>query len=413
MTDQELIKIAKAEQGGDAFPGIDKYKIKILPPGTRLVKLEPSSSGYFIPWLEYLRCRRDASQLSGLYQIAPRITKESKQAATEYDYRIKATLFITTREVRVAYGQVKMNPQYGLGGSEQIHIAGYIAGCHQKDYTLGIMKSNELRLTHNRLDSKSGEAFDLHRKIYTLTRNYHAYLSQVQDLQRLQAQITVPAHAKNCIDRLNELSKKIFFYKNEIINNRMRFKTLYPDLSPPRAPTYERAIRYQEQLARAEKLGLEMAPHPRLERESRQLRQHLLAKVDDTVRKVVGGAWKPEECDREIRIDELRRLYETDQFIKRSQCLRQIADQNARIRELELAIDRIDKREKELLAMGKLNHVLDDRRPALHHELDSAQALRGSLKNELTSLENRHHDYQTFLAISGKTRKISGLSLSG
>lgn len=71
MTSQDLIKAARAEQGGDAFPGIDKYRVKTLPPGTKLVKLEPSSSGFFIPWQEYIKFKRDATLISQAYQLAP------------------------------------------------------------------------------------------------------------------------------------------------------------------------------------------------------------------------------------------------------------------------------------------------------------------------------------------------------
>lgn len=413
MTGREIAEAARFAQGGDTYPGIDKFRIRTLPAGSRLVKLEPSGSGFFIPWHEYLRFRRNSSELSKAYQIAPRNCRDLANSKNAYDYRSRASLFITVREIQVAHGTVKSNPQYGSGNFEQIFIADYKMDDILNHSNLGIRKVHDLSLSHTSLDSVSGDAIFIKEKIYSHIRNYHAYLSQQESLRKLYGQITIPSQKLIYDHKLTELKKICELYKKRIERNICHFHQLYPDLSPPRAPTYERAIRYQEQLARAEKLGLEMVPHPRLERESRQLRQHLIAKVDDTVRKVVGGAWKPEECDREIRIDNLRRLYETDQFIKRSQCLQQIADQNARIRELELAIDRIDKREKELLAMGKLNHVLDDRRPALRHELDSAQALCGTLKNELTSLESRRHDYQTFLAMSGKTREISGFSLSG
>ena len=50
-------KMASAWQGYDLYPGIDQYQDTILKKGTLLVKLEPSSSGYFIPYEKYLEVK--------------------------------------------------------------------------------------------------------------------------------------------------------------------------------------------------------------------------------------------------------------------------------------------------------------------------------------------------------------------
>jgi len=410
MTNQEIIRAAQSEQGGDSFPGVDRYRVKALPPGTRLVKLEPSSSGFFIPWEVYRRYMRDSKCLSEVYQISPWKNKGNSKHTFEHIYRQDASLFVTTREIKVAEGISKQNVQYGKGGEVQYHLSGYKRGNESINSSLGVKKNNLLSLRNFGLDVHSAQIIELKRDFYVNNRNYHAYLAQTEELKRLRDQLTIPGHVKKCNERLVELEKTTKVYQDRIQRNLAQFKQLYPELSMPSAPSYEKVVRYQERLAAAPEKRAELL-NPRLERESQALKAHLIAKVDQTARKVISGEWKPGECDREIKVDEIRKVYETDQFVKRAQCLKQMADGNARVNQLEQAIAQIDNREKELLRMGKLSHVLDDQRPSLQGELNQIKARQQTLRGELSSLDKRLCDYQHFLAMSGKATELTGPSL--
>jgi hypothetical protein len=409
MTNREIIRAARAEQGGDAFPGIDKYKVKTLPPGTRLVKLEPSSSGYFIPWKEYIRMKRDSGNLSSAYQLAPWDTRNKTSIPYDYIYRKEASLFLTTKEIKVASGFTNQNTHYGKGGAVQIHICNYKKGFDQHNLSIGIHNKASLQLVNFGIETKTGDAIEYARKIHTQTRNYHAYLSQAEELKRLRDQLKSPGQIRICNDRLNELSNHINHYKNEIVNNRQKFHSLYPTLPQPTAPTYEKAIRYQERLAAA--LDKTQEIDPKMEKESRDLREHLTAKVEMTAGKVIRGEWKPGECDREVKIDEVRKLYESDQFVKRALCQKQLADNSARISQLERALIQFDRHDSDLADRGRLGHTIQEPPPGLAGELNALREQGQTLRGELRGLETRQADYHQFLTLCNKGPELSGPGL--
>lgn len=409
MTSQEIIQAAKAEQGGDAFPGIDQYRAKTLPAGTKLVKLEPSSSGFFIPWEEYLRCNRDANQLSKQYQIAPRNTKNRNDIPFDYDYRNKASLFVTTRDIKVAEGSTLMNPQYGPGGPKQIHLADYKVGNDLQNAKIGIQQTHTLKLTNPGLNANTGDAFTIQARIHKQIRNYHAALSQKMDLLKLQDQLTSPGHKKICADKLETLEKICSDIQKRIERNTNQFQSLYPTMPPPTAPTYEKVIGYQEKLAASADQTKVFSP--KLDKESRDLREHLTAKVDMTAGKIIRGEWKPGQCDQEVKIDEVRKIYETDQFVKRALCQKQLVNNSNRVEQLERAMAQFGTPEQRLYHQGKLGHTLQEPPPGLMGEITALKQEGQLLRGELKSLEHRQDDYQQFLSLCGKAPELKGPGL--
>jgi hypothetical protein len=409
MTNQEIIRAARAEQGGDAYPGIDDYKVKTLAPGTHLVKLEPSGSGFFIPLSEFNKIGPDATNLSQGYQVGPWVNKNRSTNADYFIYRNHASIFVTTREIKVASGSTDKNPQYGKGTCKQNHISGFVRDDPQVQNKLGIQKINTIILTNIGLDRKAGESIELSRIICTQTRNYHAFLSQAQELTRLRNSLRSPGQKKTCNDRLQELSKNIDHIRNKITNNRLTFTSLYPHLPLPTAPTYERAIRYQEKLAVA--VDKSQVVDPKMEKESRELREHLTAKVEMTAGKIIRGEWKPGECDREVKIDEVRKVYESDQFVKRALCQKHLVENSARIQQLERAMDQYECPIADLADRGRLGHTLQEPPPGLRGELSALGERGQELRIELKGLESRHADYQQFLSLCKKGPELTGPAL--
>jgi hypothetical protein len=409
MNREDIVRIARAEQGGDAFPGIDKYKVKTLPPGTRLVKLEPSSSGYFIPWQEYIKFKRDATRISQAYQMAPWETKNKAKFGHDFMYRTQASLFVTTKPIQVATGPTRFNPQYGPGGPTQVHLAGYQKGQISQNLLLGIQKTHTLQLINAGISVQSAKKHELMRDYHVNSRNYHACLSQSQELKNLREKLTSPGHIRICSERLAELNKLSQKYLSRIERNLGQFHSLYPTLPQPTAPTYEKAIRYQERLAAS--FDKTQVVDPRLERESRDLREHLTAKVEMTAGKVIRGEWKPGECDREVKIDEVRKLYESDQFVKRALCQKQLADNSARICQLERALIQFDHRDSDLADQGRLGHTIQEPPPGLAGELNALREQGQTLRGELRGLETRQADYHQFLTLCNKGPELSGLGL--
>jgi hypothetical protein len=409
MTNQEIIQAARAEQGGDAYPGIDRYKVKTLPPGTHLVKLEPSGSGFFIPLSEYKKIGPDATNLSQGYQVGPWVNQNLAKQSDPFIYRNHASLFITTREIKVASGPTDANLQYGKGTFIQNHIAGFVRDDSQIQHNLGLKKVSTITLANIGLDKQSGESIELTRAIYTQIRNYHAYLAQTQELMKLRDSLTSPGHIRICNDRLKALQDIISDHRKEIKRNLGQFHSLYPTLPQPTAPTYEKAIRYQERLAAA--LDKTQVIDPKMEKESRDLREHLTAKVEMTAGKVIRGEWKPGECDREVKIDEVRKLYESDQFVKRALCQKQLADNSARISQLERAIIQFDRHDSDLADRGRLGHTIQEPPPGLAGELNALREQGQTLRGELRGLETRQADYHQFLTLCNKGPELSGPGL--
>ena len=70
------VRLAEAQQGGERYCGVDRYRPVRLQAGTELIKLEPprplcSASGYFMLREEYRRLEGDSRALSEGVQGAP------------------------------------------------------------------------------------------------------------------------------------------------------------------------------------------------------------------------------------------------------------------------------------------------------------------------------------------------------
>ncbi len=150
---------------------------------------------------------------------------------------------------------------------------------------------------------------------------------------------------------------------------------------------------------------------PRLEKESRELREHLTAKVEMTAGKIIRGEWKPGECDREVKIDEVRKVYESDQFVKRALCQKQLVENSARIQQLERAMDQYEHPKADLADRGRLGHTLQEPPPGLKGELHALGERGQELRVELKALESRHADYQQFLSLCNKGPELTGPTL--
>jgi hypothetical protein len=234
-------------------------------------------------------------------------------------------------------------------------------------------------------------------------------LSQAEELKRLRDQLRSPGQIRICDERLKELSNRINQIKTEILSNRQKFQSLYPHLPLPTAPTYERAIRYQEKLAVA--VDKSQVVDPKMEKESRELREHLTAKVEMTAGKIIRGEWKPGECDREVKIDEVRKVYESDQFVKRALCQKHLVENSARIQQLERAMDQYECPIADLADRGRLGHTLQEPPPGLRGELSALGERGQELRIELKGLESRHADYQQFLSLCKKGPELTGPAL--
>jgi len=382
----DLIKSSRAEQGGDRFPGIDEPRLKTLPQGTILIKFEPSQSGFFVSEQPVNQLDGNSKELAKAFQIAPRA--QTIDGRLVYDYRERASVFVTSREIEVAASRALANPQYGPGGPEQIHIADYQVDRPAHNLSLGLQKVDEVSLTDFKLDKAGGEKLEAQNRLHIQTRNYFCYLSQAEELARLRPLITNPQSVKKCDSIIREIKQEASNLRKSIAYELNNLKNQYPDLKNVAFPSYQEKITHLEKTMASPALSRPLS-ESQLDRDCTGLRRHLLDKVQDSIAKVVSGKWSMEKCDQEIKIDDLRKGYEADQFALRAQCDHRLALNGRRVRELEYQIGRIDNREKELLRMGKFMHTLQDKAP-LAKEADSRLFFKKSF------LDRHHHDLRAY-----------------
>ena len=141
-------KKAVAWQGYDLFPGIDQYENKVLKSGTKLVKLEPSGSGYFTTFETYENLKKNNSEkasaivLSEGLQVAPwkhGIKDVHGNIDSVYEYRSEVAIVELQNDIEVAYGSMTLaNAEYGDGNFPQIYIAGYDGKAKEHNEKIGL-----------------------------------------------------------------------------------------------------------------------------------------------------------------------------------------------------------------------------------------------------------------------------------
>jgi hypothetical protein len=105
---------AASFQGVGQYPGVDRFRNIGLRPGTLLYAGTPGVSGFFTTAKSVARSGQDATVLFQGLQTAP-------QASTGA-YRPAVTAFEVVEDAPGAFGIVRANPQWGVGGYPQVYV---------------------------------------------------------------------------------------------------------------------------------------------------------------------------------------------------------------------------------------------------------------------------------------------------
>jgi hypothetical protein len=107
--------LARLEQGGVRYPGIDQFRDIMLKPGTSVFVGEPGISGFATTRGAFGRTGTDAQRIFEGLQVAPK----------NGTYRPGLTEYVITQETPAAFSIVRANPQYGSGGLPQLYIPNF------------------------------------------------------------------------------------------------------------------------------------------------------------------------------------------------------------------------------------------------------------------------------------------------
>jgi len=197
---------AVAWQGYDDFVGIDTYQKEVLEKGTVLVKMEPSSSGYFTTLDEYEKYNKDSKKLSEAMQLQPWFDSENDR----FLYRSTASFWVLKEDVEVAVGNTSANQDYGKGGIKQVFVAGFDLKDLSKHKTDSFLEKKEEveELSNYHLTQFEGETITAKHSQHVLKRNYFCALRQKERLLDLSKTTSSPAVKKECLKRIHRLTKE-------------------------------------------------------------------------------------------------------------------------------------------------------------------------------------------------------------
>jgi hypothetical protein len=107
--------LARLEQGGIRYPGVDRFRDITLKPGTSVFVGEPGVSGFATTRGAFSRTGTDAQRIFEGLQVAP----------FNGTYRPGLTEYVITQETPAAFSIVRANTQYGSGGLPQLYIPNF------------------------------------------------------------------------------------------------------------------------------------------------------------------------------------------------------------------------------------------------------------------------------------------------
>lgn len=387
------VRLAEAQQGGERYCGVDRYRPVRLQAGTELIKLEPprplcSASGYFMLREEYLRLRGDAQAISEGVQVAPHREKQPN-GRRSYDYCPEVSTWRVEKPLEAAVGPTEANPQYGRGGLTQVYIPEFRGGDPDHNRALGLLEGQRESLQNNKLDSKEGNLIQKRVLYHQRVRNQFCHLDQGQRLRKLRREVSDPL-VRQKIERLESgLSRKNARYGKRIENTPA-------ELRLP-CPTYdEKNSALKEALAGKAELSLQQ------DRDIARLRENLMGKVSETVRQVVRGDLPYARRNEAIQVDELRGAYQCHQFVRRTRLTLDLRENGRQLRELEGEIGRLQDRKTVLHNRGKLGHVLEDPGPRImeiRREMGRLGEEGRGLRQELWVCERQAAEFRNFLSL--------------
>lgn len=303
---------AVAWQGFDSFPGIDRYEDKVIKAGTVLVKLEPSRSGYFTTLDVYERLRKDGKvssiELSEGLQVAP----WRNRATGDYEYRGKVSFTTLKHDVEVAYGEKTLaNQEYGQGNFVQIYIAGYDGENRENNRSFGLEETGGEELTDHVISEDRWRNIQGANHQHLLKRDLFCYQKCRDDLNSLMLEGNGDKGIKDyCEQQLIELELLIRDTVEDLQRSIAEFGSL-------NTPTYEAEIRY---LAAKHK---HHEPDAAIEKEIAKLNESLMKKIE-------GEMLKPAE-QRNMKIDDLQKTVQWNQFVQLSEQIRHIKKEMAEV----------------------------------------------------------------------------------
>ena len=106
-------EIAKSWQGSGKYPGIDKYKDITLKQGKIVYRGEPNGTEYFTTKSAIERSGRNATKIFEGLQV---------EKNPIHGYRGTMQGYKVIKDVNVAFGITKANPQFGKGGLPQVFV---------------------------------------------------------------------------------------------------------------------------------------------------------------------------------------------------------------------------------------------------------------------------------------------------
>lgn len=106
-------EIAQSWQGSGKYPGIDRYRDITIKDGMVIYRGEPNGTEYFTTKSAIERSGKEATRVFEGLQV---------EKNPIHGYRGNMQGYKTTKDIRVAYGITKANPQFGQGGLPQIFV---------------------------------------------------------------------------------------------------------------------------------------------------------------------------------------------------------------------------------------------------------------------------------------------------
>ncbi|WP_435924238.1 hypothetical protein [Paenibacillus sp. DYY-L-2] len=285
-------KEAVAWQGYDSFPGMDRYEDKVIKAGTVLVKLEPSSSGYFTTLEVYESLKKNgkvsAVELSEGLQVAPWRNPKTDEIV----YRSKVSFTILENDIVAAYGEKTLaNQEYGEGNFVQIYVAGYDKDAKEK---IGLRDHGGEELVDTTISKEQWNEIQTRHTQHLLKRNLFCYLKSRDVLSRIASDTQDVAIREFCEKQLQKVDKRINTYIEDI-------QLSIGTVGRIHAPSYDELNRYLNNKI-----------------EDRQVIGSLEKEIDGTfeglMKKVEGDLDKQDK--KSINVDELSFVYQLHCFTK-------------------------------------------------------------------------------------------------
>ena len=285
-------KKAVAWQGYDLFPGMDQYETRVLKAGTKLVKLEPSGSGYFTAWETYENLNKNngkgvsSVELSEGLQVAPwkhKIQDEHDDNSDAiYEYRDAVSIVELQNDIEVAYGKMTLaNAEYGNGKFPQIFIAGYDGEEKENNEKFGLKEIDIGKLEGNEIGKKQWDHIQGKHEQHLLKRNLFCYQNCKDNLMYLKEKTNDIEVKKYCEEKIREIEQKIYDYKSDIKNS-------ISNVGNVKSTTYDKLNKYLHEKANSHALGEEnFKLDPVIEKSKEAINLNLMRKVNKDSKKDV------------------------------------------------------------------------------------------------------------------------------